>query len=52
MTEYTFTAQGVKKTHLDSILLNGNNISMLVPGGDPEESSQSAAPAAETTKSS
>lgn len=37
VTEYTFTPKGVKKTKLDSILLNGNNITMLVPGGDPEE---------------
>mmetsp|Transcript_5780 Transcript_5780/g.9226 ORF Transcript_5780/g.9226 Transcript_5780/m.9226 type:complete len:98 (-) Transcript_5780:130-423(-) len=35
--EYTFTPQGKKITHLDSILLNGNNITMMVPGGDPEE---------------
>merc|ERR1712157_362669 len=35
--EYTFTAQGKKVTHLESILLNGNNITMMVPGGDPDE---------------
>eukprot|EP00441_Pelagodinium_beii_P043983 CAMPEP_0197650150 /NCGR_PEP_ID=MMETSP1338-20131121/30771_1 /TAXON_ID=43686 ORGANISM="Pelagodinium beii, Strain RCC1491" /NCGR_SAMPLE_ID=MMETSP1338 /ASSEMBLY_ACC=CAM_ASM_000754 /LENGTH=70 /DNA_ID=CAMNT_0043224501 /DNA_START=128 /DNA_END=340 /DNA_ORIENTATION=+ len=35
--EYTFTPQGKKITELDSILLNGNNITMMVPGGDPEE---------------
>ena len=35
--EYTFTPQGKKITHLDSILLNGNNITMMIPGGDPEE---------------
>ncbi|OEH75539.1 small nuclear ribonucleoprotein e [Cyclospora cayetanensis] len=52
VTEYSFTAQGVKKTHLDSILLNGNNISILVPGGDPEEATQPATSAAETEKSS
>lgn len=40
VTEYTFTPRGVKKTHLQSILLNGNNITMLVPGGDPEEIEQ------------
>eukprot|EP00439_Symbiodinium_sp_Y106_P036566 s3399_g4.t1 len=35
--EYTFTPQGKKITHLESILLNGNNITMMIPGGDPEE---------------
>merc|ERR1712050_91201 len=35
--EYTFTPQGKKITHLESILLNGNNITMMVPGGDPDE---------------
>jgi U6 snRNA-associated Sm-like protein LSm5 len=24
-------------THLDQILLNGNNIAVLVPGGKPED---------------
>eukprot|EP00940_MAST-03C_sp_MAST-3C-sp2_P000633 g633.t1 len=37
VTEYEITAEGKKKTHLDQILLNGNNIAMMVPGGDPEE---------------
>mmetsp|Transcript_55987 Transcript_55987/g.103571 ORF Transcript_55987/g.103571 Transcript_55987/m.103571 type:complete len:95 (-) Transcript_55987:106-390(-) len=36
--EYTFTPEGKKVTQLESILLNGNNITMMVPGGDPEES--------------
>lgn len=27
-------------THLDQILLNGNNIAVLVPGGRPEGSDQ------------
>ncbi|KEP65587.1 UNVERIFIED_CONTAM: small nuclear ribonucleoprotein E, putative [Hammondia hammondi] len=40
VTEYTFTPTGVKKTKLQSILLNGNSITMLVPGGDPEEAQQ------------
>uniref|UniRef100_A0A0G4HWM1 U6 snRNA-associated Sm-like protein LSm5 n=1 Tax=Chromera velia CCMP2878 TaxID=1169474 RepID=A0A0G4HWM1_9ALVE len=35
--EYTFTEQGRKVTELESILLNGNNIALLVPGGDPED---------------
>lgn len=32
VTEYCDGA----KTQLDQILLNGNNVSMMVPGGDPE----------------
>mmetsp|Transcript_33154 Transcript_33154/g.50096 ORF Transcript_33154/g.50096 Transcript_33154/m.50096 type:complete len:97 (+) Transcript_33154:105-395(+) len=35
--DYTFTAQGKKVTELESILLNGANITMLVPGGEPDE---------------
>jgi hypothetical protein len=30
------TAEGKRATKLDQILLNGNNIVMLVPGGNPE----------------
>ena len=30
-----FTAKGREATKLDSILLNGANIAMLVPGGEP-----------------
>ncbi|KAL8274420.1 hypothetical protein Esti_001580 [Eimeria stiedai] len=51
VTEYSFSAQGVKKTRLESILLNGNNICMLVPGGDPEETAQPSASAAEAARS-
>lgn len=29
---------GTKITNLDQILLNGNNIAVMVPGGKPEES--------------
>lgn len=36
MTEYSVTAAGREKTQLDQILLNGNNVAMMVPGGDPE----------------
>eukprot|EP00920_Eleutheroschizon_duboscqi_P029544 GHVT01071706.1.p2 GENE.GHVT01071706.1~~GHVT01071706.1.p2 ORF type:complete len:139 (+),score=18.02 GHVT01071706.1:1522-1938(+) len=43
VTEYCFTPEGCKKNALDSILLNGNNITMLVPGGDPQESPAVAA---------
>lgn len=34
--EYTFTKEGKKVTHIDSILLNGSNIAILVPGGSPQ----------------
>lgn len=37
VTEYETTSQGVVKNHLDKILLNGNNVAILVPGGDPEK---------------
>eukprot|EP01097_Dermamoeba_algensis_P005033 TRINITY_DN320_c0_g1_i4.p1 TRINITY_DN320_c0_g1~~TRINITY_DN320_c0_g1_i4.p1 ORF type:complete len:114 (+),score=20.65 TRINITY_DN320_c0_g1_i4:31-372(+) len=33
VTEYEVTPEGVKTTKLDQILLNGNNICLLVPGG-------------------
>lgn len=32
--EYEFTPEGKKRTLLEQILLNGNNITMMVPGGD------------------
>lgn len=35
--EIEVTAEGKKVTHLDQILLNGNNIAVLVPGGKPED---------------
>lgn len=31
--EYESTPEGRKKTKLEEILLNGNNITMLIPGG-------------------
>lgn len=31
-----FTPEGKRVTKLDSILLNGNNIALLVPGGAPD----------------
>ena len=38
VTEFETTPEGKKITKLEQILLNGNNITMLVPGGDgPEE---------------
>ena len=33
---YETTAEGTRVTHLDQILLNGNNVALLVPGGKPE----------------
>lgn len=35
--EYDLTAEGLKVTHMDQILLNGNNIAVLVPGGKPDD---------------
>ena len=38
VTEFETTPEGKKITKLEQILLNGNNITMLVPGGEgPEE---------------
>ncbi|KAH1008166.1 hypothetical protein HUJ05_008747 [Dendroctonus ponderosae] len=37
VTEYETTPEGRRITRLDQILLNGNNITMLVPGGDMPE---------------
>nr|KAJ3419917.1 RNA-binding protein lsm5 [Polyrhizophydium stewartii] len=34
VTEYELTSEGYKTTKLDQILLNGNNICMLMPGGE------------------
>eukprot|EP01134_Creolimax_fragrantissima_P007319 CFRG7319T1 len=34
VTEYELTAEGRKTTKLDQILLNGNHVTMLVPGGE------------------
>lgn len=36
VTEYENTPEGSRVTKLDRILLNGNNIAILVPGGGPE----------------
>jgi U6 snRNA-associated Sm-like protein LSm5 len=35
VTEYEITATGKKETQVDQILLNGANICLLVPGGEP-----------------
>ncbi|XP_011495837.1 PREDICTED: U6 snRNA-associated Sm-like protein LSm5 [Ceratosolen solmsi marchali] len=37
VTESEATPEGRRVTKLDQILLNGNNITMLVPGGDMPE---------------
>ncbi|KAF9131226.1 RNA-binding protein lsm5 [Mortierella sp. 14UC] len=34
VTEFENTPEGRKTTKLEQILLNGNNICMLIPGGD------------------
>mmetsp|Transcript_23682 Transcript_23682/g.74522 ORF Transcript_23682/g.74522 Transcript_23682/m.74522 type:complete len:87 (-) Transcript_23682:142-402(-) len=38
VTEYEVTAEGRQEIHLDQILLNGNNVAMMVPGGGPAQS--------------
>jgi U6 snRNA-associated Sm-like protein LSm5 len=35
--EIEITPEGKKVTKLDQILLNGNNIAVLVPGGKPDD---------------
>lgn len=37
VVEYESTSEGRRVTKLDQILLNGNNITMLVPGGEGPE---------------
>lgn len=34
--EFEASGAGVTVTHMDQILLNGNNIAVLVPGGKPD----------------
>ena len=36
VTEFETGADGVTETQMDQILLNGNNIAVLRPGGKPE----------------
>ncbi|KAI9105568.1 Lsm5 protein [Phlyctochytrium arcticum] len=38
VTEYENTPEGRKINKLDQILLNGNNICMFIPGGEPPSS--------------
>ncbi len=37
VTEFEITSEGRRITKLDQILLNGNNITMLCPGGEGPE---------------
>nr|ACO11409.1 U6 snRNA-associated Sm-like protein LSm5 [Caligus rogercresseyi] len=37
VTEFESTSEGQRVSKLDQILLNGNNITMLVPGGEGPE---------------
>ncbi|EFA82230.1 LSM domain-containing protein [Heterostelium album PN500] len=34
VTEYEFTPEGIKPIKLETILLNGNHVCLLVPGGE------------------
>ncbi|KAI8810872.1 hypothetical protein BJ742DRAFT_769704 [Cladochytrium replicatum] len=34
VTEYEYTSEGRHETKLDQLLLNGNNVCMLIPGGE------------------
>jgi U6 snRNA-associated Sm-like protein LSm5 len=36
VVEYENTPEGRRVTHLNTILLNGNHIALLVPGGEPD----------------
>lgn len=50
VTEFEITPDGNRVTKLDQILLNGNNICMMVPGGGPDDrGAPAAAPAADAT---
>lgn len=40
VTEFERTTEGYEKTSLKQILLNGNNIAMLVPGGEGPEATK------------
>lgn len=41
VTEYETTPDGKRKTHVEQVLLNGNNVVLLVPGSSPEEAAAS-----------
>lgn len=38
VTEYEVLPEGKRVTKLDQILLNGNNITMMIPGGEGPDS--------------
>lgn len=42
VTEYETTPEGKRKTQVEQVLLNGNNVVMLVPGSSPEEAAAHA----------
>ena len=42
VTEYTVTPNGKKIQKLDSILLNGKNVCLLVPGGAPQDNNENS----------
>ncbi|KAK9845497.1 hypothetical protein WJX81_007970 [Elliptochloris bilobata] len=44
--EYEVTPEGTRVTHMEQILLNGNNIALLVPGGKPDTAARGGAAAA------
>ena len=44
VTEYSTTTEGKHTTRLDSILLNGHNIAILVPGGSPTDAAEQKEP--------
>ena len=35
--EYEITPDGRRETRVDQILLNGSNVCLMVPGGDPSQ---------------
>lgn len=39
--EFEMSREGIQVTNLDQILLNGNNVALLVPGGKPPEAQTS-----------
>ena len=42
VTEYTVTPNGKKIQKVDSILLNGKNVCLLVPGGAPQDNNENS----------
>eukprot|EP00190_Bangiopsis_sp_CCMP1999_P001498 CAMPEP_0198737210 /NCGR_PEP_ID=MMETSP1475-20131203/67750_1 /TAXON_ID= ORGANISM="Unidentified sp., Strain CCMP1999" /NCGR_SAMPLE_ID=MMETSP1475 /ASSEMBLY_ACC=CAM_ASM_001111 /LENGTH=80 /DNA_ID=CAMNT_0044501069 /DNA_START=232 /DNA_END=474 /DNA_ORIENTATION=- len=52
VTEYELTVDGWQKTKLEQILLNGNNISLLIPGADGPEKAEPYIPEKKADKPS